>query len=202
MADQPRRFGAIDAVVLLSFLVASTLAMSWEDRRFGRDIAGDRLAGLGPEVVARRPGWVWSLEKPSRRLRGDLKVFLLISVVGVGTAPLRRPGLLRAGRRAGPGIVAGLVGSLSLAYAAVLVIAWLYAGTQGYHTVGERFFTTFFQVGGEAARSAILGSWVYLALSRGWHPRRRDWDDRVGCILGWGWISIYLYDVFYPAIWL
>jgi hypothetical protein len=192
--SQPRPFGMVDLVILLLFAVGAISAAVWEDHQFVRHQI-DRRSQLDQAAVARRPGWVWSMEYPLRRASGDLRVLLVVATVGSGTAALRRPGLLRGKSWPASGWVAGAVGAIAVAYCLVLVVVLLKSNAQWVNV------STFFLIAGPAAQGSILGAWALLAVSRRWGTRPDDWDDRLGRLVGWCWLGLYGYGIVYPAIW-
>jgi hypothetical protein len=192
--SQPRPFGMVDLVILLLFAVGAISAAVWWDHQVGRHQI-DRRSQLDQAAVARRPGWVWSMEVPLRRASGDLSVFLVVATVGSGTAALRRPGLLRGKSWPASGWVAGAVGAIAVAYCLVLVVVLIKSNTPWVNV------STFFLIAGPAAQGSILGAWALLAVSRRWGTRPDDWDDRLGRLVGWCWLGLYGYGIVYPAIW-
>ena len=197
--SQPRPFGMVDLVILLLFAVGAISAAVWEDHWFVRNQI-DRRSQLDQAAVARRPGWVWSMEYPLRRASGDLRVLLVVATVGSGTAALRRPGLLRGKSWPASGWVAGAVGAIAVAYCLVLVVVSLKSNAQWVPLNVLWLPSTFFFIAGQAAQGSILGAWALLAVSRRWGTRPDDWDDRLGRLVGWCWLGLYGYAIVYPAI--
>ena len=202
--SRPRPFGPVDVAILATFAAGALVSAATADANFRRSAPADRRDGLTPEHIARRPDWLWSLEGPARRAVDDLQAFLVVATVGLGTASIRRPGLFNGRRWPGPGIMAGAVGSLVVAYSLAIGLLYFVPGTPGtlFSRIWRtRFFTTFLVLAVQGVPSAILGAWTLSAISRRWRPRTDDWDDRLGRLLGWSWLGLYGYIILYPAIW-
>ena len=193
-----RPFGPIDLAVLLAFAAGGASAAVWKD---GLHEPFDRRDPGSPESAS-RPDWVWALESPAARIQGDLTAFLLVATLGAGTAALRRRGMLRRPGWPGPGIAAGTVGAIAVLYAIARPIAALNSSSpwamQAYR---RRPSSWIFDLASIAVPGAILGAWILLAVARAWRPVAGDKDDRIGRILGWGWLGLLAFLILYPGIW-
>ena len=200
---RPRPFGTLDVVILLAFGAGAVAAAVWREVQFVRHASQypDRRTYLDAKQVARRPPWLWSLDLPVRRVTNDLEAFLVVATVGLGTAALRRPSLLRGRDWPGPGIVVGVVGAIAVVYSLAHLLAMVNSGVAWAPQIRRRFFENFNDVSAQAVEGMILGSWTLLAVARRWRPRPDDWDDRLGRVLGWSWLALYGYRILYPAIW-
>lgn len=172
-------------------------------------------------AVDRIPGWIWL---PDLAQRGNaashaFNYFHAIGAIHQGSVPflaawtvaflvvrLRRPrpALRRCLRE--PGMVGCCAASVGVLVNAlrVLVMAIAYSPERG---------TRFFYSGGaikgyaEDAGFAVIGSWVGLALVRGWKPLP-CWIDRLGRTLGLLWIAligVYLVEYLihaYVKLWM
>src|SRR5437870_1224041 len=117
---RPRPFAAFDVLILIGFATAGAVVATWHVRNIQRVMPGY----YGPFRDA--GGWRGVLHDQSVRIERWLGPFLVFAIVGAGTAPLRRRGLLRGREWPGPGIVAGTLGTLLVLYmlANVILLHW------------------------------------------------------------------------------
>jgi hypothetical protein len=94
----------------------------------------------------------------------------------------------------------GLIASAAVAAAAVLPVAYFAIGVACDTGLGASrlplYFNNLFARLTHCAGPMIIGAWIALALSGRWRPGP-TWTDRLGCLLGVGWICIYLYCELY-----
>jgi hypothetical protein len=180
-------------VVVTAMLIVIAVALSdGEAARFVRE----------SPVAASLPAWARTVGDLLRRAEIDLKVFLAVATLAAGLVVLSRPTLLRTRAWPGPGHSALAVGAL----AEIFMIVWhFHLISQGRYWLSRNY--AYLLVTGTVARvsfrttGAILGTWMVLALSGRWR-RRPDFLDRLGCLLGYGWIGIMVVEHLAPRFWL
>jgi hypothetical protein len=99
----------------------------------------------------------------------------------------------------GPGFVA----CAAVAAASVLPIAGFVIGVMWNNGLGSLrvplYFGNLFAGLTHYAGAMIIGAWIALALVGRWRPGP-TWSDRLGCVLGIGWICIYIFSELYFII--
>lgn len=175
--------------ILLAAASLAVVAVRWADREF---LAAEPLPESPPLHSASRPGWVWPLHRPYRRVQHDGVWFAAAATLGVGALLARdgriwdRRGLSRPG--AAGVLVALLVGGGAVAHQ-LLAGRPLY--TQAAGACYDLRNALDLRLPG-----AVLGAWIVAWLGwLGWlgSPRRRrrrpDWRERAARAVGWLWLA-------------
>ncbi len=157
----------MDVAILMGTLVSGGLAARWADAQF--------LLAQGDETL--------DLRQSYERLQHDGVFLLVVLTMGVGwVAAWSGESWTRRGM-AQPGVMAVFVGVL---VGGVMALdSWL----TSYPSQRILISTLFRDVLEFRLPMAILGAWIALRLGGLWRPARED-RDRVGRVVGWGWLLL------------
>jgi hypothetical protein len=190
--------------LILLVTVITAVAATWrQDREVRRDLehkAASRVRFGSPfEFPGNvRPRWLTALEAPVERLDRIAPFFLLPATLGSAATVLRSPSKLTRRMLRSPGAVALVVGSFTAGLALVeLLVDWpiVPARPLGDRVILLLFFGVSIPIG-----ASILGAWIIMAVSGRWRCRR-DWRDRLGRALGFGWLGYLSLPTLQSALW-
>lgn len=194
-----RSFSLLDAAVLALFAVAGVGLAAYHYRQRAAILHGYKDRPDHPEL---RPEWLWAVEWPARRIAAGVGDVLLLLTLGVGTAPLRRPGLLRERGWPPPGVAAGTAGSVVVLYRLVSFANGLWTRpSSGLLAYRHNFWTVNLSLIAEVTAGAVIGAWALLLVARRWRPKSGDPDDVLGRCVGYGFVAILTYAALVPVLW-
>lgn len=175
LPNQVRRFSISDIIILVPAAALGSLIL--------RSYLPGHALQLG--YLSRSTTDTWGLWRLYAWAHGPGSCFVIPMMAAVIVMRLRRPRPRRSRLIGQPGFVACLavMASLPPGLADVATI---------YHRPGFQRAGGFEQVWAVATQwvdTAVLGSWIALALSRRWRPEP-SWIDRMGFALGLYWVLL------------
>jgi len=203
------RFSRLDLAILAVTALAAALVVAACE-------AGDLLE-VGPRIrdATAWPPWDrWTriIAFRAHRTLLEYRIALAIAGPGVALAAFRRPGALDRRSWQRPGVLALAAATvvevidlgpdlLLVAYVGVTQPLSVSLNPQAASTriVLMDSLRNVINFNPDPA-GVVLGSWAVLALSGAWRPSR-EWRDRAGRCLGWGWLLAYGFRIVDPMIW-
>lgn len=162
--ESPRRLNLLDLIVLI---VGCAGGLS----------IGRYCIGIG----AHRAGYIWGPERLAVVLAWGYSQGLALTVTLL-VLRIRRPRPSWRDLMKQPGLVACLVVTM----ARLLSLQQLMI----YYFQGQRLIAIALMLDGVGFGYTVLVAWVTLRLSGGWTPEAGA-IDRLGRLVGWGWIAVY-----------
>ncbi len=195
-----RPFTWLDGLILATFGILAVAAVVESHEGFLNLLS---FIASRSEPWPGSPAWFLALEIPAKRVQCDFIAFLVVATFGIGLATFRRPGVIRLGFRAGPGVIATATALGILGYLLVLSLALTaYRGEYFLWEVPlEMVSYSLGLMDYEAdVTGGILGVWALLVVSGRWRARA-DWRDDLGRWLAWCWLGNVMLDVLFPLLW-
>ena len=191
----PRTISHVDrAIVCLSAALALASVVA-------TDLAFDPAIMVPDHEVRSWSRWPLRLQMirvPSERWLGDLVAFVGALAIGLASV-LYRPRRGESLDRSGPGSVASAIIAL---FTLVWAAGYLAAVIQGSVAFEVRnigiLLGTIWGLLLPVIGWALVGGWLVLAATGGWHSRR-DWRDWLGRCLGWAWLGAFAWS---ELLWL